>query len=174
MPHTKFWTEMKWTDFAAAEMSKTIAVLPVAAIEQHGPHLPVGVDTFINEGYLKARGRPRSRRYPRPLSACSDDRQIEMSTSGFPRDADLFAGDGHARLVRDRRKRGAHRLPQAHLHEFAWRQCARDRRCCPGTAHPLQYAGGSCGLACARLSGGALFCRASARTAFTAATPRRL
>ena len=50
---TKFWAEMKWPDFAAAEMSKVIAVLPVAAIEQHGPHLPVGVDTFINEGYLK-------------------------------------------------------------------------------------------------------------------------
>ena len=50
---TKFWAEMKWTDFAAADMSKAIAVLPVAAIEQHGPHLPVGVDTFINEGYLK-------------------------------------------------------------------------------------------------------------------------
>jgi creatinine amidohydrolase len=33
-------------------MSRTIAVLPVAAVEQHGPHLPVGVDTFINEGYL--------------------------------------------------------------------------------------------------------------------------
>ena len=50
---TKFWAEMSWRDFAAADMSKVIAVLPVAAIEQHGPHLPVGVDTFINEGYLK-------------------------------------------------------------------------------------------------------------------------
>lgn len=50
---TKFWAEMSWRDFQAAEMSKVVAVLPVAAIEQHGPHLPVGVDTFINEGYLK-------------------------------------------------------------------------------------------------------------------------
>jgi creatinine amidohydrolase len=49
---TKFWAEMSWRDFAAADMSKVIAVLPVAAIEQHGPHLPVGVDTFINQGYL--------------------------------------------------------------------------------------------------------------------------
>jgi creatinine amidohydrolase len=49
---TKFWAEMTWRDFAAADMSKAVAVLPVAAIEQHGPHLPVGVDAFINEGYL--------------------------------------------------------------------------------------------------------------------------
>lgn len=33
-------------------MSRAIAVLPVAAVEQHGPHLPVGVDTHIAEGYL--------------------------------------------------------------------------------------------------------------------------
>ncbi|HEX9167510.1 MAG TPA: creatininase family protein [Roseiarcus sp.] len=49
---TKFWAEMSWRDFAAADMSRVVAVLPVAAIEQHGPHLPVGVDMFINEGYL--------------------------------------------------------------------------------------------------------------------------
>jgi len=49
---TKMWAEMRWKDFQAFDMSRAIAVLPVAAIEQHGPHLPVGVDTFINEGYL--------------------------------------------------------------------------------------------------------------------------
>ena len=49
---TKMWNEMRWKDFQAADMSRVIAVLPVAATEQHGPHLPVGVDTFINEGYL--------------------------------------------------------------------------------------------------------------------------
>jgi creatinine amidohydrolase len=51
---TKFWAEMSWRDFADADMSKVVAVLPVAAIEQHGPHLPVGVDMFINEGYFAA------------------------------------------------------------------------------------------------------------------------
>ncbi len=49
---TKFWAEMSWRDFAAADMGKVVAVLPVAAVEQHGPHLPVGVDMFINEGYF--------------------------------------------------------------------------------------------------------------------------
>ena len=51
---TRFWAEMTWTDFRDGDMASAIAVLPVAAIEQHGPHLPVGVDTFIMEGYLRA------------------------------------------------------------------------------------------------------------------------
>ena len=51
---TRFWAEMAWTDFRDADMASAIAVLPVAATEQHGPHLPVGVDTFIMEGYLRA------------------------------------------------------------------------------------------------------------------------
>jgi len=50
---TKLWAEMTWRDFQGADMANVIAVLPVAAIEQHGPHLPVGVDAFINEGYLR-------------------------------------------------------------------------------------------------------------------------
>ncbi len=49
---TRFWAEMTWTDFRSADMAEVIAVLPVAATEQHGPHLPLGVDTFITEGYL--------------------------------------------------------------------------------------------------------------------------
>ena len=52
MPETKFWAEMAWTDFQARDMARTIAVLPLAATEQHGPHLPLGTDTFIIEGYI--------------------------------------------------------------------------------------------------------------------------
>ena len=53
MTYRKIW----WNDFAATEFhgldpQKTIAVFPVAAIEQHGPHLPVGTDTIINQGHL--------------------------------------------------------------------------------------------------------------------------
>jgi creatinine amidohydrolase len=32
-------------------------VLPLAAVEQHGPHLPLGVDTFISEAYLERVGK---------------------------------------------------------------------------------------------------------------------
>ena len=46
------WLDLTTEDFRNRDMSRAIAVLPVAAVEQHGPHLPVGVDTFINEGYL--------------------------------------------------------------------------------------------------------------------------
>ncbi|MBM3606877.1 MAG: creatininase family protein [Alphaproteobacteria bacterium] len=46
------WSELKWTDFSAPRMAQAIAVLPVAAIEQHGPHLPLGTDQMIMEGYL--------------------------------------------------------------------------------------------------------------------------
>jgi creatinine amidohydrolase len=47
------WMDMSWQDFAGASTAGWIAVLPLAAVEQHGPHLPLGVDTFIAEGYLR-------------------------------------------------------------------------------------------------------------------------
>ena len=46
------WVEMTTRDFQEADMTRAIAILPVAAIEQHGPHLPVEVDAAINRGVL--------------------------------------------------------------------------------------------------------------------------
>jgi creatinine amidohydrolase len=48
----RHWMEMTWTDLAGADMQRWIAVLPVAAVEQHGPHLPLGVDSYIAQAYL--------------------------------------------------------------------------------------------------------------------------
>ncbi len=56
MPLKRDWMEMAWEDFAAPDVARWIAVLPLAAVEQHGPHLPLGVDTMIAEAYL-ARAR---------------------------------------------------------------------------------------------------------------------
>jgi creatinine amidohydrolase len=46
------WVEMTWEDFASADKARWIAVLPIAAVEQHGPHLPLGVDAYIAAAYL--------------------------------------------------------------------------------------------------------------------------
>ncbi len=46
------WADFAAPDFAAIDPAKTIAVLPTAAVEQHGPHLPVGTDLHIMEGML--------------------------------------------------------------------------------------------------------------------------
>ena len=40
-------------DFNAIDPEKTIAILPLAATEQHGPHLPLNTDTSIMKGMLR-------------------------------------------------------------------------------------------------------------------------
>lgn len=50
----RFWAELKTTDFAALDPATTVAVLPVAATEQHGPHLPLAVDTVLADGMIAA------------------------------------------------------------------------------------------------------------------------
>ena len=50
----RFWRDLAWPDFENLDPETTVAVLPVAAIEQHGPHLPVGVDDYIAEGCVHA------------------------------------------------------------------------------------------------------------------------
>ena len=49
---SRHWSELTSPVMRATDMARVIAVLPFAAIEQHGPHLPLGTDMFIMEGYL--------------------------------------------------------------------------------------------------------------------------
>jgi len=48
----RYWRDMTTRDFADAKTEDWVAVLPIAAIEQHGPHLPVGVDALIADGMV--------------------------------------------------------------------------------------------------------------------------
>jgi creatinine amidohydrolase len=51
MINRKHWQDLTWTDFGSLP-EDAVAILPVAAVEQHGPHLPVSVDATINAGIL--------------------------------------------------------------------------------------------------------------------------
>jgi len=48
------WAELNTQDFAALDPARTVAVLPLGATEQHGPHLPLSVDTVLVDGVVDA------------------------------------------------------------------------------------------------------------------------
>ena len=52
LPH-KYWQDMTTEEFAAIDAKSVIAILPVAAIEQHGPHLPVCADACANKAVIE-------------------------------------------------------------------------------------------------------------------------
>jgi creatinine amidohydrolase len=49
-----YWRDCASTDFGALDPETTIAILPVAAVEQHGPHLPLSTDAVINDAIVRA------------------------------------------------------------------------------------------------------------------------
>ncbi|MES2511663.1 MAG: creatininase family protein [Pseudomonadota bacterium] len=51
---THFWADLKSPDFAQLDLKRCIAVLPVGAVEQHGPHLPLNVDATLADGVVQA------------------------------------------------------------------------------------------------------------------------
>lgn len=48
------WANMSSSQFASLDPARAVAVLPLGATEQHGPHLPLSVDTVLVEGVLNA------------------------------------------------------------------------------------------------------------------------
>lgn len=53
-PRSRFWADLTTRDFAQLDPAATVAVLPVAATEQHGPHLPLSVDQTLVDGVIAA------------------------------------------------------------------------------------------------------------------------
>jgi len=58
MQESGYWQDLTSQQLRTIDAERTIAVLPVAAIEQHGPHLPLSTDALINEGIV-SRALPR-------------------------------------------------------------------------------------------------------------------
>ena len=94
------WLSLTTEEFAADR----IAVLPVAAVEQHGPHLPVGVDTYIARSVSGARARVAAGGSPVRIPPGAGGRRVGRA-QGVSRHADALAGNHAARLHRDRRER---------------------------------------------------------------------
>jgi creatinine amidohydrolase len=51
-PSSWWWANLSTREFAELDLESFVGILPVGAVEQHGPHLPVCVDAAINAGIL--------------------------------------------------------------------------------------------------------------------------
>lgn len=78
------WGELTTLDYAGTALAGSVAVLPVAAIEQHGPHLPLSTDVVIAEGYLG--------RLPAFVAADVDALVLPVQSVGKSDEHDAFPG----------------------------------------------------------------------------------
>ncbi len=54
MTATRRWQDLTTVDFESLDPDRTVAVLPVGAVEQHGPHLPVATDALVAAAVAEA------------------------------------------------------------------------------------------------------------------------
>ncbi len=81
------WAELNTRDFAALDPACTVAVLPLGATEQHGPHLPLSVDTVLVDGVVNvALGH---------LAATDPVLVLPTQTVGLSTEHTAFAGTLH-------------------------------------------------------------------------------
>jgi len=50
-------SDMTWEEVRDADLARSVAILPVGAVEAHGPHLPLGTDGIIAEAMARESAR---------------------------------------------------------------------------------------------------------------------
>lgn len=88
-----WWEHLTTTDFARLDPATTVTILPVAAVEQHGPHLPLGTDAIICKAILDAAlahldpAAGRVLRLPIQRVGCSPEHESFPGTLSLPAEA---------------------------------------------------------------------------------------
>lgn len=80
-PLTVRLTHLTYTEFAGLDRSRCLALLPVGAVEAHGPHLPLGTDGVIADAMACAAGDLLSRAGWTPLLLPA----LDFTVAGFGR-----------------------------------------------------------------------------------------
>jgi creatinine amidohydrolase/Fe(II)-dependent formamide hydrolase-like protein len=92
------WAELSWPQAKQCLESVDIALLPVGAIEQHGPHLPLDTDAFDAEHLAREIARACSA--PKPLVLPLIPYGVSYHHDDFPGTVSV-SNDGLARFVYD-------------------------------------------------------------------------
>lgn len=79
-----WWWDLSAQDFNTLDLSRIVAVLPVGAVEQHGPHLPVRVDAAICDGIMRHAVARMSEDFPALI--------LPATTIGKSNEHSAFAG----------------------------------------------------------------------------------
>ena len=91
-----FWADLTTDEFIGLNADRHVALLPIGATEQHGPHLPLNTDTCIANGITEA-----AMEYLADNVGSSDEHQAYPGTLSHPAEALIGMltdiGDGVAR-----------------------------------------------------------------------------
>lgn len=74
-------SDLTYTEFSGLDRTRCLALLPVGAVEAHGPHLPLGTDGIIAEAMARAAGDRLSRAGWTPLLLPG----LDFTVAGFGR-----------------------------------------------------------------------------------------
>jgi creatinine amidohydrolase len=93
----RLWQDLKTTDLRDIDAKRAVALVPVGATEQHGPHLPLGTDTLLAEGMALAAARLASQATVYVLPAVTYAKSDEHLS--YPGTLSIDASTLHATLM---------------------------------------------------------------------------